>query len=95
MLADPSSKSLVTNFADQWLTVDEMDAHRARSDAVPGIRRRRCARPSGTRGELFVDSVLSEDQSVMNLLTRTTRSSTSGSRCTTAFRTSAAIGSAA
>ena len=42
MLADPRSKTLATNFAAQWLTVDEIDRDRARPGAVPRVRRRIC-----------------------------------------------------
>ena len=39
MLADPRSRSLVTNFAFQWLGVRRLDAHRSRPAPLPELRR--------------------------------------------------------
>jgi hypothetical protein len=67
MLADPRSKSLTTSFAYQWLTVDEIDAIEPDPSLFPefdGSLRQAFRKEI----ELFVDSVFSEDQNVMNLL---------------------------
>jgi len=68
MLADPRSKSLTTSFADQWFTVDEIDAIEPDPSLFPEFdnQLRRAFREEIER---FVDSVFSEDQNVMNLLT--------------------------
>jgi uncharacterized protein DUF1592/uncharacterized protein DUF1588/uncharacterized protein DUF1585/uncharacterized protein DUF1595/uncharacterized protein DUF1587 len=68
MLADPRSKSLTTSFADQWLTVDEMDHIEPDPSLFPEFDN---ALRTGFRREIemFVDSVFSEDQNVLNLLT--------------------------
>jgi hypothetical protein len=68
MLADPRAKSLVTNFASQWLLVDEVDAIEPDPNIFPefdGALRAAFKKEA----ELFVDSVLSKDQSVVALLT--------------------------
>jgi hypothetical protein len=68
MLADPRAKSLVTNFAAQWLLVDEVDAIEPDPNIFPefdGALRAAFKKEA----ELFVDSVLSKDQSVVTLLT--------------------------
>jgi hypothetical protein len=68
MLADERSKSLVTNFAFQWLVVDKADEIMPDAGAYPEF-------DAGVRSamkkemELFLDSVLRSDQSVMALLT--------------------------
>jgi hypothetical protein len=67
MLADPRSSTLVTNFAFQWLNVQQID--KIQPDPViyptfdPNLRR-------GFREEirLFLDSVLRADRSVLDLL---------------------------
>jgi mono/diheme cytochrome c family protein len=68
MLADPRAKSLTTSFADQWLTVDEMDRIEPDPSLFPEFDNslRKAFRQEM---ELFVDSVFSEDQDVRNLLT--------------------------
>ncbi len=68
MLADPRSKSLTTSFADQWFTVDEIDAIEPDPALFPEFdgQLRRAFREEM---ELFVNSVFSEDQNVINLLT--------------------------
>ena len=68
MLADPRSKSLVDNFADQWLNVDEIDAHRARSERCSRSSTARCARPSARRSSCSSTACSARDQSVMRLL---------------------------
>jgi len=68
MLADERSSSLVTNFAFQWLVVDKADEIMPDAGAYPEF-------DAGLRSamkkemELFLDSVLRSDQSVMKLLT--------------------------
>jgi len=68
MLADPRAKSLVTNFAFQWLRVREID--KADPDAIlfpnfdPALRQ-----AFRREMELFVESILREDRSVLDLLT--------------------------
>ena len=67
MLADPRSKSLTTSFADQWFTVDEIDAIEPDPSLFPEFdgQLRLAFRKEI---ELFVDSVFSEDRNVMTLL---------------------------
>jgi hypothetical protein len=68
MLADSRSRALVTNFAFQWLVIDKADEIMPDAGAYPefdaGLR-------SAMKKEvdLFIDSVLRSDQSVVNLLT--------------------------
>jgi len=68
MLADARSESLVTNFAAQWLYLRDIEAKEPDELAFPdfdGGLRSAFARET----ELFVDSVLRENHSVLNLLT--------------------------
>jgi hypothetical protein len=68
MLADPKARSLVTNFANQWLLVEEVDAIEPDPNIFPefdGALRAAFKKEA----ELFIDSVLSKDQNVMTLLT--------------------------
>ena len=68
LLADPRSKSLVTNFAFQWLKVRGIDNIDPDAVVFPNF-------DDGLRDafrsemELFVDSILREDRSVLDLLT--------------------------
>ena len=67
LLSDPRSKSLTTSFADQWLNVDEIDRIEPDPSLFPefdGALRTAFRREI----EMFVDSVFSEDQNVVNLL---------------------------
>jgi hypothetical protein len=67
LLADPRAKSLTTSFADQWLNVDEIDRIEPDPALFPefdGALRNAFRKEI----ELFVDSVFSEDQNVVNLL---------------------------
>jgi mono/diheme cytochrome c family protein len=68
MLADSRSKSLTTSFADQWLTVDEMDRIEPDPSLFPEFDNslRQAFRKEI---EMFVDSVFAEDQDVRSLLT--------------------------
>ena len=68
LLADPRSKSLVTSFAFQWLKVRAIDTIDPDAVLFPNF-------DDGLRDafrremELFVDSILREDRSVLDLLT--------------------------
>jgi hypothetical protein len=67
MLADPRSNALVYNFADEWLNVDEVDRIEPDPSLFPqfdGPLRAAFKRET----ELFVGSVLRENQSVIRLL---------------------------
>ena len=67
MLADKRSGALVYNFADEWLNVDEVDRIEPDPSLFPefdGPLRAAFKRET----ELFVGSVLTENQSVINLL---------------------------
>lgn len=67
LLADDRSKSLVTNFAFQWLVVDKADEIMPDQGAFPEFD---AALRSAMKKEmeLFIDSVLRSDQSVVSLL---------------------------
>ncbi len=68
LLADPKSKSLVTSFAFQWLRVRGID--QIDPDAVVFPNFDEGLREAFRREiELFVDSILREDRSVLDLLT--------------------------
>jgi hypothetical protein len=67
MLADPRANALVYNFADQWLNVDEVDRIEPDPSLFPEFDGSlRAAFKKET--ELFVGSVLRENQSVIRLL---------------------------
>jgi Protein of unknown function (DUF1592)/Protein of unknown function (DUF1588)/Protein of unknown function (DUF1585)/Protein of unknown function (DUF1595)/Protein of unknown function (DUF1587)/Cytochrome C oxidase, cbb3-type, subunit III len=67
LLADPRSSALVYNFADEWLDVDEVDRIEPDPSLFPEFDGPlRAAFKKET--ELFVGSVLRENQSVVNLL---------------------------
>ena len=68
MLADPRSKSLTTSFADQWFTVDEIDAIEPDPSLFPEFDNQ-LRRAFRQEIELFVSSIFTEDQNVVNLLT--------------------------
>jgi len=68
MLADPRSASLVTNFAEQWLYLRDIEAKRPDEVLFQDFDETlRAALRRET--ELFVDSVLRENRSVLELLT--------------------------
>ena len=68
MLADPRSASLVTNFAEQWLYLRDIEAKRPDEVLFQDFDETlRAALHRET--ELFVDSVLRENRSVLELLT--------------------------
>jgi hypothetical protein len=67
MLADPRSESLVTNFAEQWLFLRDIEAKQPDEILFPGFDENlRSAFRRET--ELFLDSVLRENRSVLDLL---------------------------
>jgi mono/diheme cytochrome c family protein len=67
MLADPRAHALVTNFASQWLHLRNLDSITPDMRAFPDFddNLRQAFRQET---ELFVDSVLREDRSVLDLL---------------------------
>jgi mono/diheme cytochrome c family protein len=68
MLADPKSRSLVTNFAFQWLRVRDLE--KSDPDAVLFPEFDQNLRNAFRREmEMFVESVMREDRSVLELLT--------------------------
>jgi len=68
MLADPKAKALVTSFADQWLFVRNLQSVQPDTQTFPNFddNLRQAFR---TETELFVESILREDRSVLDLLT--------------------------
>ena len=69
MLADPRSKSLTTDFAFQWLQITDLDHLEDRDPArYPNFDQ---SLVNAFRGEMeyFINSVFSEDHSVLDLLT--------------------------
>ena len=67
MLADPRSKSLIDNFAAQWLHLRNLDAIRPNMRSFPDFDHNlRLAFRAET--ELFLESVLREDRSILDLL---------------------------
>jgi hypothetical protein len=68
MLVDPRSKALISNFADQWLGVRRMSAVTPDPAAFPDFDEN--LREAFQREtELFLESQLNEDHSVVDLLT--------------------------
>ena len=67
MLADPRSRSLVTNFAEQWLYLRNLDSTHPDMRAFPDFddNLRQAFRQET---ELFFESVIREDRSVLDLL---------------------------
>lgn len=68
MLADPRSKALVTNFAEQWLFLRDVDAKEPDVGFFPGFDEN-LRQAFRRETELFVDSILREGRSVLDLLT--------------------------
>jgi mono/diheme cytochrome c family protein len=68
MLADPKSKALVDNFAAQWLFLRNLQSFIPDSDEFPNWddNLRQAMR---TETNLFVESIMREDRSVLDLLT--------------------------
>ncbi len=68
MLEDPKSRALVDNFAGQWLQLRDLDRLRPDNTLFPGFNddlRQAMRRES----ELFFESIIREDRSVLELLT--------------------------
>ena len=68
MLADDRSAALVDNFAEQWLFLRDVDAKEPDAGFFPGFDEN-LRRAFRRETELFVDSVLRGDGSVLDLLT--------------------------
>jgi hypothetical protein len=68
MLADPRSESMVTNFADQWLYLRNLDAITPDARLFPDFddNLRQSFRKET---EMFFQSIMREDRSVLDLLT--------------------------
>ena len=73
MLADPRSQALVENFAGQWLYLRNVNGANPNVEEFPNFDDNL---REGFRKEtdLFFGSIIHEDRSVLDLLTRTTRS---------------------
>ena len=69
MLADPRSDSLVTNFAEQWLLSARYRGQSSPTSFCSRISTTACATRFERETELFLDSVLRENRSVLDLLT--------------------------
>ena len=96
MLADRALAGAGDQLRRQWLYLRNLDVDHARTCGCSRTSTTTCARRSAQETELFFESILREDRSVLDLLQRrTTRSSTSGWPSTTASRTSTAAASAA
>ena len=68
MLIDPRSKALVDNFAEQWLFLRDVDAKEPDPAFFPSFDENlRAAFRRET--ELFIDSIMREDRSVLELMT--------------------------
>lgn len=67
MLADPRAKTLVTNFAFEWLKVRDMDALEPDPYVYPSFNAPLRA-AFRTEMEMFVGSIFQEDRSVVDLL---------------------------
>ena len=88
MLADPRSLTLGSNFVQQWLDMKRLDEIVPDSAVFPYASGRADPRDDfRTELTLFSDSIFREDRSVVDCCERSTRSSTSVSRCTTASPT--------
>jgi Protein of unknown function (DUF1592)/Protein of unknown function (DUF1588)/Protein of unknown function (DUF1585)/Protein of unknown function (DUF1595)/Protein of unknown function (DUF1587) len=68
MLADPRASALVTNFAFQWLKVDDMDRINPDQATYPAFDED-LRHAFKTEMELFLGSVLLQDHDVLDLLT--------------------------
>ena len=67
MLADPRSTALVTNFAEQWLFLRDVDAKEPDTGFFP-VFDENLRQAFRRETELFVDSILRSDSSVLDLL---------------------------
>ncbi|MDA1091962.1 MAG: DUF1592 domain-containing protein [Acidobacteria bacterium] len=68
LMADPRSSALVTNFAEQWLFLRDVDTKEPDAGFFPGFDEN-LRQAFRTETALFVDSVLRDDRSVLDLLT--------------------------
>ena len=68
MLADTRSRALVNNFAEQWLYLRDVAAKEPDAGFFPGFDEN-LRQAFQRETELFVDSILREDRSVLDLLT--------------------------
>ena len=87
LLADERAEVLVTDFAEHWLNVDDLDAVQPDKQLFPefteGVRQ-----DFAEEIKLFLSSILLEDQNVQTLLTADHTSSTNASRAATGCRRS-------
>ena len=82
MLSDSKAQALMTNFAGQWLYLRELANVQTSAKNFDDNLRQAFRRET----EMLFESVVREDRSVVTCSMRITRSWTSGSRSTTAFR---------
>jgi hypothetical protein len=68
MLTDPKSRALVTNFAAQWLGLNNLAFAVPNDDLFPQFDEN-LRQAFKTETEMFVDSILREDHSALDLLT--------------------------
>jgi mono/diheme cytochrome c family protein len=68
MLADPKASSLVTSFAMKWLTLDSLDSVHPDPALFPAFNEQ-LRHDFSTEAEDFIDRILFEDRSVLDLLT--------------------------
>ena len=68
MLADPRAEALATRFAAQWLRLQDLDKIRPDCAAVSRTSTTRSAQAMRRETELFFDSLVREDRSVLDLL---------------------------
>ncbi|HEX5431784.1 MAG TPA: DUF1592 domain-containing protein, partial [Bryobacteraceae bacterium] len=67
MLADPRSESLVNNFADQWLYLRNLNSQTRDPNLFPNFDEN-LRRAFRTETELFFQSIIREDRSVLDLM---------------------------
>jgi hypothetical protein len=68
MMADPKASSLVTSFAEKWLTIGDLDAVKPDPTLFPGFNDQ-MRRDFSTEAETFLSSILLENRNVVDLLT--------------------------
>jgi len=68
MLADPKARALTSNFAGQWLYLRNLAGIQPNSDLFPDFDHN-LRQAMRTEAELFFDSIVREDRSVVDLLT--------------------------
>ena len=95
MLADPRADALVTNFAGQWLYLRNLAAREPGRAGCSRTSTTTCVRPSGARRSCSSRASCARTAACSICCARTTRSSTSGWRSTTAFPTCTAAASGA